>query len=122
MSHRKNVYFTDRTLDLLGKSTSLSGRVATIVERYAEIVRRERPQDAFSEAERSAILDACRGWLAEPAASIFDGVAMEVADALEDGLADRWPIDGPNLVANLRALSPGAQVALVDWIESKRGS
>ena len=47
---------------------------------------------------------------------------FEVGDALEDGLGKKWGIDGSALVVKLRALDPGAQIALVDWIESKRAS
>ena len=119
-AQRKNVYFQPRTLAQLGEGESLSGRVAQVIDRYAELVRRSRPEDKFSEAERSAIIDACLSWALEPAAMIFGGVAMEVDDAMRDGLASKWGIDGPALLDKLGSLNPGEQIALVDWIERQR--
>jgi hypothetical protein len=118
---RKNIYLDARTLAQIGGRDSLSGRIRSIVDRYHEICRRERPLDGLSDAERSAILDACMSWLPEPAATIFGGVEFEVSDALRDGLAEKWSIDGDALVSKLRAMAPGAQIALVDWIEAQRG-
>jgi hypothetical protein len=121
-SHRKNVYFSDRTLAQLGDRDSLSGRVATIIDRYAELCRRERPWQKFEEAELSAIRDACLSWRAEPAATIFGGVLLEVEDALADGLGEKWGVDSDQILTKLRALSPGEEIALVDWLERKRAT
>lgn len=117
---RKNVYFTDQTLRQLGPSGSLSGQVARIIDRYYEMCRREPVAKLFSPAEFNAICDACLSWSLEPAAAIFEGIALEVADALPDGLADKWGIDGPALVAKIEALTPSQQVILADQIEAAR--
>jgi hypothetical protein len=41
----------------------------------------------------------------------------EIADALDDGLAAKWGVDGEALVAKLRALSAGQSLAVMDAIE-----
>lgn len=115
---RKNVYFDQRTLDLIGQADSLSGSVRRIVDRYAEIVRRERPWERFEPRELDAIRDACISWLAEPAAVIIGGIGLEILDA--ERLAEKWGVDARALAAKVDALSPGQQIALIDWIETAR--
>ena len=41
----------------------------------------------------------------------------EVSDALPDGYAEKWNIDGPALVEKLRALSPFECMAVADAVE-----
>lgn len=112
MARRATIYLTDRAEAVLGTG-SLSGTVNRIADRYYEIVRRSRPD--LTPAELDAVRDACSGWLAEPAATIAGGVALEVQDALDDGLAER--VDGAALVAKLSALTYAQEVALVDSVE-----
>lgn len=102
------------TLDL-GGGDSLSGTINRLADRYYEIVRRSRID--LSPGELDAVRDALNGWLAEPAATIAGGPALEVEDALPDGLAERHGIDGPALVAKLRGLTYAQEVALVDAVE-----
>ena len=118
-SARKNVYLSERTLEQLD-GDGLSSRITQIVDRYSEMVRRIRIEKKFTEAERNLIRDACLSWLPEPAATIFGGVALEVEDSLPDRLDAKWQVDAQTLLTKLAALSPGEEVALVDWIESTR--
>lgn len=117
---RKNVYLDARTLDLIGRDDSLSGSIRRIVDRYSDLVRRERPWERFERAELDAICDACMSWEAEPAATIIGGIALEIVDADIDGLGAKWGVDAKALAAKIDALSPGQQIALVDWIERQR--
>ena len=82
--------------------------------------RRTRIERKFSDAERNAILDATISWLVDPAAAVFGGVAMEIEDAIPDGLAEKWGVDVGALLEKLRNLTPGDEVALVEWIETQR--
>jgi len=120
MSNRKNVYLPDRILDALSGHGSLSGRITTILDRYHEMVRRTRIHQKFSERELGLMRAACNGWHAEPAAAVFGGVALEVEDALPDGLADEWEVDAAALLQKLRALSPGEEIALVEAVAAQR--
>ena len=115
--NRKTIYLSDKTLEELGNHESVSARVSVMLDRYRELVRRIDPFETFSEQERNAILDATVSWWPEPAATIPLGVALEVQDSLADGLAEKWRVDGPALVAKLRSLGIGEQFAMVEWIE-----
>ena len=109
--NRQNIYLTDHLRDLGSGYDSLSGRIATVLDRYHEALRRTRIERQFSDDERQHILRACRAWLAEPAATVFDGVALELED---EGAAPA------ELIERVKSLTPFEQVALVEWIESER--
>lgn len=115
MAKRTTIYLTDRAQAVLAGGESLSGTINRIADRYYEILRRSRID--LTPAELDAVRDALSGWLAEPAATIAGGPALEVEDALPDGLAEKWGIDGPALVGKLRALTFAQEVALVDATE-----
>lgn len=104
---RQNVYFPDPIIDYLSGAESLSGRVTQIIDRYRETLRRTRIAERFDESEMLTIRRACHGWWAEPAATIFGGIALE----LEDSGAP------PALVAKVGELTPWEQVALLEHVE-----
>lgn len=114
MARKSTIYLGDRAEAVLGRGP-LSSAINRVADRYYEIVRRSRID--LSPGELDAVRDALNGWLAEPAATIAGGPALEVEDALPDGLAERHGIDGPALVAKLRALTYAQEVALVDAVE-----
>ena len=117
MPKRVTVYVADATLLAAEPAGSLSGGINRAADRYREICRRSRIADQFAPGEWEAVLDALRGWLAEPAAMIAGGPAAEVEDAMADGLAEQHGIDGPALGRKLRSLSYADEVALVDAVE-----
>lgn len=95
------------------------------LERYYAILASELARLDLSEAAWSAIYDALNGSLLDAATARF--VWAEIEDALPDGLAEKWGIDGPALVAELRALSLAGSLAVVDaaeryWAAVGRGS
>lgn len=94
---------------------SLGLVAARDLARYYALLARERRAAELSRAEALALIDALGGWFADPADAPF--LWLEVADALPDGLAAKWGIDGPALVAKLQALPPGQAQALVDAAE-----
>lgn len=123
MAKRTSTYLSDRTVDILdaamGDTGSLSGEINKFVDRYAETVRRHRGvEKRFSEAELNALRDVANGWIAEPAATIAGGLAIELEDSLQDGIAAKWEIDADALLAKLRALPYADELALVAGIEA----
>lgn len=123
MAKRTSTYLSDRTVDILdaamGDVGSLSGEINKFIDRYNEVIRRHRGVvDQFSAAELNALRDVCNGWAAEPATTISGGLAMELADSLPDGIAEKWEIDADALLAKLRALPYADELALVAGIES----
>lgn len=114
MTRRATVYLTATSTETLGDGP-LSTSLNRAIDRYREILRRARVDLTY--AERDAVRDALRGWAAEPAAMIAGGPALEVMDAIEDGLAERHGVDGRALIEKLRALTFEQEVALVDSVE-----
>ena len=94
-----------------------SGQIAGDLARYYEALARSRKnlRSQFSAGELSAILDICNGTVYEPHSIPWLYASMQ--DALEDGIAAKWEIDGPALVAKLRALSYIDAAALIDAAE-----
>ncbi len=111
-SPRKNVYFPEHILDRLGNPESLSGRVTQILDRYFEALRRTKIADQFTPEEMLAIRQACHNWLAEPAATIFGGIALE----LEDSGAPA------EFVAKVMSLTPWEQVAMVEHVDTLKSN
>lgn len=95
-----------------------SGTINRDLERYYEILRygRQALRDRLSTAEIAAILDNLNGcWLSEPVSVRL--IYANVEDGLAEGLAKKWQIDGPALVAKLKALSFAESCALADASE-----
>lgn len=105
---RQNVYFPDHIIDWLSGFESLSGRVTQVLDRYRDALRRTKIEQKFSAEEMLVIRAACHNWWAEPAATIFGGIALE----LEDTGAPA------ELIAKVAALSPWEQVALIEHVEA----
>jgi hypothetical protein len=86
--------------------------VRTALEYLAALEREGRKFAARTLApdELALIVDVLNGTLLGPAT--FGYLWAEVEDSLSDGLADKWGVDGPALVAKLRGLPPCALYAL----------
>lgn len=95
-----------------------SGVIDRDLTRYYEILRygRQSLRERLSTAEISAILDNLNGvWLSEPVSIRL--IHANVADGLEEGLAEKWKIDGPALVEKLKSLTFAESCALADAVE-----
>lgn len=84
--------------------TNVSLALRDVLDRLSIAVANERAylQSLLEPGELAAILDACNGWLIDAVSLQY--VAIEVSDAMEDGLAAKWSIDGPALVEKLEQL------------------
>lgn len=96
------------------------------LERYYQLLADELALVPLTEPEALTIVAAARGWLIEPSSYRYLWIEIEdyLADQAEDtGIAqlDRIPrLDAAGravLVAKLRALSPGAALAVCDAVE-----
>ena len=97
--------------DETGKRLSETAR--RDLERYYTLLRMSLP--TFTVAEASLLCDAMNGTITEPHTASL--LWANVADALDDGLAEKWDVDGEALVRRLRALSPFEQLAVADACE-----
>lgn len=76
----------------------------------------KQAQAILTRAEASAVLDVQNGTFTQPVTLWLDGaLAHQIHDAIPDGMAEKWGIDGPALVAKLEGLSQIENLALVDW-------
>lgn len=102
-----------------------SKRVNVIGDRYAEILRRERVEKMFSEAEWNALRDMLNGTLNEPASLIAGSLAQGWDDALQDGIAEKWGVDDFEMTRRLAGLSFPQQIAVIEavekWWRAQRG-
>lgn len=115
---RTTIYISGPLHTAIGASPySISGRLAVIGDRYTEIIRRQRVEAKFDEAELNAFRDCCNGTLFEPAQLIDGAILANFVDSEVDGLYRKWEIDGRATVAKLQALTYTEQVALVEAIE-----
>lgn len=113
------IAFRDREVEDQLRQRASAGRspaqvAARDLARYYALLHRSLP--AFSAPDASLIVDACNGWFVEPHSAPL--LWAEVADAISlDGLDAKWGVDGPALVARLRALTPFEALAVCDAIE-----
>ena len=84
------------------------------LERYYALLRLALPP--FTQAEASLIVDALNGSMLEAHSGHL--LWAEIADAVQEGLAAKWEVDGAALVDRLRALPPFAQYAV--WEAAER--
>lgn len=83
------------------------------LERYYEMLRRNLP--TFSMEEALLLVDVENGHIVMP--EMVSMLWAEVQDALDEGYAEKWHVDGPTLVKRLRALTPFQCMAIADAIE-----
>ncbi|WP_454255169.1 hypothetical protein [Pseudomonas sp. Marseille-Q8238] len=95
-----------------------SKRVNVIGDRYAEILRRERVEKLFSDAEWNALRDMLNGTLSEPAEVIRGSLNMGWEDSIEDGIAEKWDVDPRAMQQKLAALNYVQEVAIIEAVET----
>lgn len=115
MATKKGIYFADAAEKLLGDINS--GRVNQVLDRYAEILRRERIEKLFTDAQWNALRDMLNGTLSEPAELIRGSLAMSWEDSIEDGIAEKWDVDPQSMQQKLAALTYVQEVAIVEAVE-----
>jgi hypothetical protein len=103
------------TGDKAGITTSR--RINVIGDRYAEILRRERIEKQFTEAEWNALRDMLGGVLSEPAALIRGSLIMAWEDSVEDGLAVKWDINAVAMSRKLAELTYVQEVCIIEAVE-----
>lgn len=114
MATKKGIYFADAAERLLGEISS--GRVNQVLDRYAEILRRERVEQLFAAPEWSALRDMLNGVISEPAGMIRGSLAMGWEDSLEDGIAEKWDVAPAALLTKLQALTFAQEVAVIESV------
>lgn len=119
MPKRVSTYLSDHTLRFIGETPSMSGRLNQIIDRYAEIMRRDTNDllKRFTDAELFAVRAACHSWFAEPAAAVPGGIRLEVLDADGSELA-MSPAQVTALADKLASLTTAEEITLLEWAQS----
>lgn len=116
MATKRGIYFSDDQAEFLGDVTSK--RVAVVVDRYREILRRERIDQEFSEVEWNLLRDIGNGTVFEPAQLIAGSLAQMAEDSRPDGVFEKWDVAPGELITKLRCLTYAQEVAVVEAIEA----
>ncbi len=100
------------------QSADRSSVIAKSLNRYFYALdsARRALRQRLSEGEQGLILDALNGTLFSEPFSVGI-IEHEIADAIADGYAEKWQVDGPALVEKLTALSYCEKLAIVDAAE-----
>ena len=94
---------------------TLSSTAKRDLERYYTVMTDELARLRLTESEWALVREACG---ATTTVTTYRHLWAAVSDALQDGaLARKWGVAGDALVARLRALGPGAAMAVVDAVE-----
>lgn len=101
---------------------SVSARLRDVCDRYAEIIRRARIEQRFTEAEINALREACAGLSFTPARAIDGVILASFKEALKEALAERHGIDADATAKKLRKLSYVEQVALIELLRRQGAS
>lgn len=96
-----------------GLTSSHSGVAKRDLERYYEMLKRSLP--TFTLGEAVLLVDVMNGHIVMPYSVSL--LWAEVSDALPDGYAEKWGVDGPALVERLRKLTPFECMAVADAVE-----
>lgn len=111
---RSSIWLQPEAKQVLEKSgKSLAEAANKVLPRYDMIV--ERARLPFSESEWNALRDCLNGCWLSP--FIRGSIAADLEDTLEDGLAEKWGIDGDLLLSKLQGLSLPDEIATAELIE-----
>ncbi len=83
------------------------------LERYYEMLQRSLP--SFTQGEAMLLVDVLNGTL--HLSYSMHLIWAEVSDALKEGYAEKWEVDGTALVEKLRELTPFECMAVADAVE-----
>lgn len=87
------------------------------LDRYYELLVSALASVSLSAGEAGLIVDATNGTLFDPWSVAAQTLHYEIEDSLVDGLAAKWDVDGPALVAKLAGYSILQRAAICDAVE-----
>lgn len=112
-------HLTDPIAERAAEQTNIgaSFTVGRDIDRYYQLLALALASITLSEGEAMLIVDATNGTLFEPFSVAAQSLHWEIQDSLADGLAAKWEVDGPALVAKISAWSLLQKAAVCDAIE-----
>lgn len=120
---RRSIWFnrsSETTLE--PHSENISGRVNAVLDRFAEILRRDTTAalSGFNSDEQRAIVTVCSSWSPASASEIYDGAAIRVETAAPADLG-LSPQQASDLAAKLRRISFADQIVIDEWARAQIG-
>jgi hypothetical protein len=113
--------YMHRKSDDSGKNEGQSATITRIMDRYDVFMRIERRtiRDLFTRDEFNLMLEAALYKIYDFAEGIF-GAVLDGAINEASSLFLQHNVDRDALIKKLKGLTPGQQLALVDWLEEMR--
>lgn len=120
LQRRSSISFRDVRVEAelavrAGNETGTGLIASRDLDRYYHLLAAELAVLELTTAEACAIADVLNGSLHQ--VEIAPPIHWEFADALDEGIAEKWQIDGASLFARLKALTPGQRWAIADAAE-----
>lgn len=113
MSKRTSIYLTDASEQVIGPTDNLSGRINSIVGRYARILDESTP--SLTEGEWSFLCDMLNGTVIEE--NTGDYLWADIAEAGKlNGLAEKWGVDSDDLSSRVRTMRAAARFAILEVV------
>lgn len=118
LKHKSSVWLTPELISIIQATFpegrgNMSGRINTILSRYAEMVARSAPE--LTEAEWCAICEANNGTVTDDIPASVTMLWANVHDCR--GLGEKWDVDAKKLVAKMRAWTYAESVACAEIVE-----
>jgi hypothetical protein len=117
MAKKTTIYLSDSTEVILSQygEGSLSGTIATLVERYNRITADSIPE--FTESEWCCICDCLNGcgiWVSTGGPDQAPMMWAEIMDSAGDGIGEKWGVSPVELGKRLRTLPLVSRIAAWD--------
>lgn len=107
---------SDALIDRGGGDNAEAAQVAARdLGRYYEALTLALASVSLTEGEAGLIVDALNGTIIDVQAAQL--LAYEIADSYDDGLCEKWEVDGPALLATIRGWSTLQRLAVCDAVE-----
>ena len=118
LKHKSSVWLTPELISIIQATFpegrgNMSGRINTILSRYAEMVARSAPELSLS--EWGAVCDANNGTMTDDMPASVTLLWANVHDSR--GLDEKWDVDVKKLVNKMRAWSYAESVACAEIVE-----
>lgn len=113
--------YLQRKNDSSGKSEGQSATITRIMDRYDVFMRIERRtiRDLFTRDELDLMLKNAFYKIYDPVEGILGAVLDDAIDEADSVFLEHG-VDRETLIEKLKSLTPGQQLALVDWLEEMR--
>lgn len=111
-----SVFFSDRTLEVLGQTASRSGRIGQIADRYGMLIARAQRDllDTLTTDEIAAIKEAFAGFKTKGVS------AVELLEASVNRVTTHAMASlNASVINKIRAMDDLHKIAIVDWIEQQ---